>query len=52
MVTLLKEIEPDYYKDFMYKDKRVSNCMYGEAKKVIYGTIEVSILFWGNIQKV
>ena len=47
MVTLLKEIDPEYYKYFIYIDKRGRKCMYAEAKKVIYGTLETSLLFFG-----
>ena len=43
MVTLLEDLDPEYYKDFIYTDKRRSKCMYAEAKKAIYGTL-VSIL--------
>ena len=40
MVTLLKEINPEYYKDFIYTYKLGRKCMYAEAKKAIYGTLE------------
>ena len=49
MVTLLEEIEPEYYKDFIYTYKRGGNCMYVEAKKAIYETLEASLLFWGKL---
>ena len=49
MVTLLEEIDPEYYKDFIFTDKRGRNCMYAEAKKVIYGTLEASLLFWEKL---
>ena len=52
MVTPLKDIEPNYYKYFIYTDKRGRNFMYEESKKAVYGTIEASINFWENIQKV
>ena len=39
-VNLLEEIYPEYYKDFIYTDKRIWKCMYTEAKKAIYGTLE------------
>ena len=45
MVPLLEEIGPEYYKYFIYSDKRRSKCMYSEAKKAIYGNPEVSLLF-------
>ena len=40
MATLLEEIDQEYYKYFIYTDKRGSKCMYAEAKKNIYGTLE------------
>ena len=46
MVTLLEDIDPEYYKYFIYKDKRGRKCMYAESKKAIYGTLEASLLFW------
>ena len=51
MVALLEDIDPEYYKDFIYTDKRGSKCMYAESKKAVYGTLESSLLFWGEIQK-
>ena len=39
MVTLLEEIDPKYYKDFIYTDKCGRKCMYAEANKAIYGTL-------------
>ena len=39
MVALLEEIYPEYYKYFIYTDKRGRKCMYAEAKKAIYGTL-------------
>ena len=39
MVTLLEGTDPEYYKDFIYTDKRVRKCMYVESKKAIYGTL-------------
>ena len=39
MITLLEEIDPDYYKYFIYTYKRGRKCMYAEAKKDIYGTL-------------
>ena len=35
MVTLLEEIDPAYYKDFICIDSRVNKCMYTESKKDI-----------------
>ena len=48
MVTVLEYIDPEYYKYFIYTGKRGSKLMYAESKKAIYGTLEVSLLFWGN----
>ena len=44
MVTLLEEIDPDYYKYFIYIDRHGRTFMYPEAKKAIYGTLEESLL--------
>ena len=51
MVTLLEEIDLEYYKDFIFTDKRGRKCMYAEAKKAIYGTLEASLLFWSKLSK-
>ena len=51
MVTLLEEIDPEYYQDFIYTYKRGRKCMYAEAKKAIYGTLESSLLFWEKLSK-
>ena len=51
MVTLLEEIDPEYYKDFIYTDKRGEKFMYAESKKYIYGTLEASLLFWVKLSK-
>ena len=51
MVHLLEEIEPEYYKYFIYTDKFGRKWMYTEAKKAIYGTLESSLLFWGKLSK-
>ena len=40
MITLLEEIDPEYYKYFVFTDKRGRKCMYAEAKKAINGTLE------------
>ena len=52
MVTLLEDIDPEYYKDFIYTDKCGRKCMYEEAKKAIYGTLEASLLFWAKLSKI
>ena len=44
MLTLLKEIDLAYYKYFVYIDI-LKKCMYAEAKKAVYGTLESSLLF-------
>ena len=51
MFTLLEDIDPDYYKEIYYTDKSGSKCMYAEYKKSVYGTLEASLLFWGNVSK-
>ena len=51
MVTLLEEIDPEYYKYFIYTDKRGMKRMYAEYKKAIYGTLEASLLFWEKLSK-
>ena len=45
MVTLLEDIDPGYYKKIIFIDKRGRKCMYAEAKKAIYGTLEASLLY-------
>ena len=45
MVTLLEDTDPEYYKDFIYRDKIGSKCMYSESRKAIYETLEASLLF-------
>ena len=52
MVTLIEEIDPEYYKDSLFTDNRRRKCMYAEAKKAIYGTLEASLLFWGKLTKI
>ena len=51
MITLLEQIDPEYYKYFIYTDKRGKKCMYAEVKKAIYITLEASPLFWGKLPK-
>ena len=51
MATLLEDIDPEYYKDFIFTDKRGRKCINAEAKKAIYGTLEASLLFWGKLSK-
>ena len=51
MVTVLEDIDPEYYKYFIFTDKRGSKCMYVESKKAIYGTLEASLLFLAKLSK-
>ena len=51
MFTPLEEIDPEYYKYFIYIDKRGRKCMYSEAKKAIHGTQEASLFFWTKVSK-
>ena len=46
MVNLLEEIHPDYYKGFVYLDIHGITCIYVNANKAIYGTLEASLIFW------
>ena len=32
VVTLIEEIDPEYYKDFIFTDKRGRKCMYAEPR--------------------
>ena len=52
MVTLLKEIYPEYYEYVTNTDKFGRNFMYAESKKAIYGTLEASLLFWGGLSNI
>ena len=52
MVTLIEEIDLDFYEDFIYTDKRGRKFMYAETKTSIYDTLEVSLLFWVNLTKI
>ena len=40
MVTLLEDIDLEYYGYFIYTYKRGRTCMYTESKKDIHGTLE------------
>ena len=51
MVTLLEYIDPEYYKYFIYTDKRGRKCTYAELKKAIYGKLEALLLFWEKLSK-
>ena len=52
MVTLLEEIDPEYYKDFIFTYKRGRKCMCADTKKAIYWTLEALPLFWGKLSKI
>ena len=52
MFSLLEDIYPEYYKDFIYTDKLGRKCMYAEANNAVYGTLEASLLFWGKLSKI
>ena len=45
MVTLLKYVDPEYYKGFICIYRRGRKIMYIESKKAIYFILEASILF-------
>ena len=49
MVTILEEIDPKYYKDLIYTDKRRRKWMHAESNKAVYGTLEASLLFWAKL---
>ena len=49
MVTLIEDIDPEYYKYFIFTDKCGRKCMHAEANKAIYGTLEASLLFLGKL---
>ena len=51
IVTVLEEIDPEYYKDFIFTDKRGKKRTHADSKKDIYGTLDVSLLFWKNFRK-
>ena len=51
MITLLEDIDPEYYKDFIFTDKHGRKCMYAEVKKAIYGTLQASLLLWEKLSK-
>ena len=51
MVTILEEIDPEYYKYFILTDKIRRKCMYAESKKDFHGTLEASLLFLGKLSK-
>ena len=46
MVTPLEYIDPAYYNDFVYLDICSKNCMYAEAKKSVYVTLEALLILW------
>ena len=52
MVTLLEEIDLEYYKYFIYTDKLGLKCMHAESNKAIYVTLEASLLFWEKLSEI
>ena len=50
-MNLLEDIKPEYCKYFVYTDIHRREYVYAEAKKAIYGTLEVSLIFWANFSK-
>ena len=52
MITLLEKIDPEYYGYFIYTDKLGRKCIYAEANKDIYVTLEASLLFWAKLSKI
>ena len=51
IATILWDIDLAHYKDFIYMDIRSIKCIYEESKKVIYFTLEASLLFWTKLSK-
>ena len=51
MANLLKDTNPACCNYFIYLYSRGNKCMYVEANKAIYGTLEASLLFWKNLYK-
>ena len=52
MINPLKDIDTEYYKDFIYTDKCGRECMYEKSKKAVYGTLEEPLLFWAKLSKI
>ena len=52
MVNPIKDIDPYYYKDFIYIYIRGNKFMYAESKKAIYGTQEESLIFWTKLSEI
>ena len=50
-MTLLKDIDPSYYKYFIYLDTLGRKFMCAESKKSVYATLEASLIFWTKISK-
>ena len=50
MLNLTKEIDPAYYKEFIYIYIH-KKCMYAETKNAVYGTLEVLLLFCTKLSK-
>ena len=51
MFNLLKDIDAECYRYFIYTDKLVRKCIYEEINKGIYVTLEVPLLFCGKFSK-
>ena len=51
MMNLLEDIDPGYYRDFIYT-YICEKCIYAEVNTAIYGTIEVSLLFCTKLCKI
>ena len=52
VVTLTEDINPAYYKDFIFIDIHRNKCMYAESKKATYRTLVASLLFWTKLSKI
>ena len=52
MVNLSEEIEPAYYKYFIYIYSHRKNFIYTESEKDIYAILEASLLFWTQLSKI
>ena len=52
MFTLFEQIHPEYYKDFIFTDKRGRKCIYAKSKKAVYGALDATLIFWGKLSKI
>ena len=46
MDTLLAKIDPELYEIYLVKVRNGKPMMFVETKKSLYGTVDVSLLFW------